>query len=283
MKAQDHTIEHINFFRHIGVTHIDVRCVDLNNKSDKPKSRLNYLIENASKLFKWLYVMNVRENRNVYIVPSVSIEKHSYIFFDDLMPVDAAPLARKYESLAVKTSEAGGYQLWIRTDEPVRKTERKLIQRYMCDDINSDPCSTDGYHSGRLAGYKNIKRGGNWVNTKPCSGAALFNTRDTLTKPDININADKIIQRHLRRPTFTPSLINPDDAITDALYKIDPDDYDTWVRVGMALHSIDKRDLWNDWSAQSTKYNQRHQSRVWNNFKGSGVTIKSLFYLAQNQ
>ena len=232
--------------------------------------------------------MNVRENRNIYIVPSTCVEKQSYIFFDDLTPHDAAPLARKYESIAIKTSVAGGYQLWIRTDDLICKTERKLIQRYMCEQVNADPCSTDGHHLGRLAGYKNIKRGGNWINVKKCSGTELFDVCDILIKPDINIDADRIIQQHLQHPSFSPSaskntLVPDDCAITDALYKIDPDDYDVWIKVGMSLHTIQRRDLWDSWSSQSHKYNEKHQNRVWGNFKGAGVSIKTLFYLAQQQ
>ena len=62
-------------------------------------------------------------------------------------------------------------------------------------------------------------------------------------------------------------------------------DYDTWLMLGMALHSTQQawaRDLWDDWSRQSGKFDARKQDRSWGSFTSDGhVTIASLFHLAK--
>jgi len=73
-----------------------------------------------------------------------------------------------------------------------------------------------------------------------------------------------------------------------ALFFIDSDERDTWLNVGMALHSYAGCglgfDLWNEWSASSSKYSYKDQLRTWNSFKrkSGGLTKLSLFKLAQD-
>ena len=82
-----------------------------------------------------------------------------------------------------------------------------------------------------------------------------------------------------------------DDRTADDLLKalpfIDSNDRDTWLSVGMALHSTgDGRayQWWMDWSATSPKFDGRDQVRVWRSFKGrglSGVSLPTVFHMAQ--
>jgi Primase C terminal 2 (PriCT-2) len=71
-----------------------------------------------------------------------------------------------------------------------------------------------------------------------------------------------------------------------ALDAIPNDDapYDTWLILGMALHSTGEswaRDLWDGWSRQSGKFDERKQDKSWGSFTSDGhVTIGSLFHLA---
>lgn len=73
-----------------------------------------------------------------------------------------------------------------------------------------------------------------------------------------------------------------------ALRKVPADDRDTWLRVGMALHSTGEPDrafqLWCEWSQSSPKYDARDQMRVWRSFRGrgiDGVTYRAIFAIAQ--
>lgn len=74
-----------------------------------------------------------------------------------------------------------------------------------------------------------------------------------------------------------------------ALQHIASDDRDTWVQIGMALHSTqagsEAFQLWDAWSQSSTKYDPVDQTRVWHSFRNrglSGVTKASIFKLAMN-
>ena len=70
--------------------------------------------------------------------------------------------------------------------------------------------------------------------------------------------------------------------VQSALKKIPADDYDTWTKIGMALHNIGQRGLWDDWSRQSEKYNERNQEQTWRSFKADGgISIGTVFALAE--
>lgn len=76
--------------------------------------------------------------------------------------------------------------------------------------------------------------------------------------------------------------------VVDALRFIDSEERDIWLRVGMALFSAnDKRGygMWCDWSANSDKYDQADQWRVWRSFRHNGanaVDLATIFFMAQN-
>lgn len=62
------------------------------------------------------------------------------------------------------------------------------------------------------------------------------------------------------------------------------DDYDTWLAVGMALHSVDDSLLrdWDTWSQQSSKYKPGVCEAKWKSFKRTGVAIGSLAHMAKS-
>jgi hypothetical protein len=62
------------------------------------------------------------------------------------------------------------------------------------------------------------------------------------------------------------------------------DDYDNWLAVGMALHSVNDSLLteWDNWSRQSSKYQADECEKKWKSFKISGkVSIGSLAHMAK--
>ncbi len=69
------------------------------------------------------------------------------------------------------------------------------------------------------------------------------------------------------------------------LEALDPhlaDDYDTWIQVGMALHSVGDDSLleeWDRWSAQSAKYKPGECHRKWRGFNSSGISLGTLAHL----
>jgi putative DNA primase/helicase len=82
---------------------------------------------------------------------------------------------------------------------------------------------------------------------------------------------------------------DPED-VKAALPFISNDLRDTWLAVGMALHSTGwdcARELWDDWSSSSPKFDAADPDKTWESYgrgyKGSKrkITIASLFHLAQ--
>lgn len=77
-----------------------------------------------------------------------------------------------------------------------------------------------------------------------------------------------------------------------ALTVWDPDEYDTWVSVGMAIKASGfSYDVWDEWSRTSSKYydegNDGLMQRKWDGFsdsEGNGnVTIRTIFWKARNE
>ena len=70
----------------------------------------------------------------------------------------------------------------------------------------------------------------------------------------------------------------------DALSSGRADDYDDWLAVGMALHSVGDDallDEWEQWSAQSGKHKPSDCQRKWRSFKKSGITLGTLGDMAK--
>lgn len=86
-------------------------------------------------------------------------------------------------------------------------------------------------------------------------------------------------------PQREPETINLDE-VRDALAYIDEDERESWITVGQALQGsglAEGREIWDDWSQQSGKFDKDDQESTWLSFKRSGLTgrgIGSLFRLA---
>ena len=73
------------------------------------------------------------------------------------------------------------------------------------------------------------------------------------------------------------------DDIAKLISHIHPDcDYDQWVNIGMAIKDAGLPfQVWDSWSSKGAKYQRAEMAHKWNSFKGSGITIGSLVYLAK--
>lgn len=96
---------------------------------------------------------------------------------------------------------------------------------------------------------------------------------------------EMLAQLHPPNVTYSFHVHTDADKIARLLQKIHPsfaDDYDWWIKVGMALKSInsDLLSAWEDWSRQSPKYKPGECQYKWNTFKKQGVSIGTLYYLA---
>lgn len=110
----------------------------------------------------WARAENVR-HADVYIRPARGIS-WPLVFLDDVLPVSAIAIARKYAALIIRTSPPGGCHVWLRCTTPLAEDERCHAQRWLASRIEADKASISGEHLGRLAGFRNWKRDGAWVN-----------------------------------------------------------------------------------------------------------------------
>lgn len=91
--------------------------------------------------------------------------------------------------------------------------------------------------------------------------------------PDEAIPEERLTKEEIQRIRF-------------ALYYINPENRDTWLQVGMALHAKSNSNqtyaLWSEWSQQSDKFDSRDQFKTWQSFKpDGGITLGTLFNLAR--
>ncbi len=110
----------------------------------------------------WARAENVRA-AEVYVRPARG-EPWPLTFLDDVPTQLARRITEKYSALAVETSPVGGCHLWLACQQPLDEPERAAAQRWLAQRTGADPASTSGEHLGRLAGFKNWKRSGAWVN-----------------------------------------------------------------------------------------------------------------------
>jgi hypothetical protein len=74
--------------------------------------------------------------------------------------------------------------------------------------------------------------------------------------------------------------------IKDILYKLPfdyCDNYNKWIKIGMILFNIttpenDYYNLWDEWSKQSNKYNEKDLKNFWKNFKTNNISLGSLVH-----
>lgn len=106
--------------------------------------------------------------------------------------------------------------------------------------------------------------------------------------------ADELLSRATERALrelereVAPTVVDlGDELVEEALNALSPDrvdDRDSWLKVGMALHSAGEHhlDTWVRWSARSLKFEDGECEKLWATFRRSGrVTIRTLVFLAK--
>ncbi len=121
------------------------------------------------------------QHADIYIRPA---RGHAWplVFVDDVVVDRAQAVARAVDALLVETSPAGGCHVWLRCDRALTEDDQRQAQRWWVARLDADPGSISGEHLGRLAGFKNWKRGGCWVSVLAASrGDRTWTVVDGLT------------------------------------------------------------------------------------------------------
>jgi hypothetical protein len=162
MRAADHTQAMLDWWAATGVDRVDLAVRRASGamlwQRDHPIARLP---------LAWARAENARQ-ADIYARPARG-RAWPLIVIDDVAVARAHAVAREVDALLVETSPQGGCHVWLRCDRALAEDERTRVQRTWIRTLGGDPASVSGEHLGRLAGFKNWKRGGCWVNVRPAT------------------------------------------------------------------------------------------------------------------
>jgi hypothetical protein len=141
------------------------------------------------------------------------------------------------------------------------------------------------YHSGRYIAVTGDKTG-NTTDIKEVSNELLKCSFEKVTNNSLvnSTQSQTHLTQSLQRAT---SKIYQDidfKEVDKALGFIPADDRQTWLDIGMALHSTKNPNAfehWSKWSAKSIKFDLADCERVWASFNSGGITIATVFYIAK--
>lgn len=157
MKARMHTQRMLDWWRAANIHQADLM---VKRAGGTTIQHANILLQEVP--LPWLKAENA-SGADIYVRPTRNLPC-PMLFLDDVHPKMAIKIATKYAILTVRTSPQGGCHLWLLTTEPLCEVKRGKAQHYLAQRVGADMASTSGEHFGRLAGMKNWKRGGVWVN-----------------------------------------------------------------------------------------------------------------------
>ena len=162
MRAKEHTLSMIGWWKAAGVSRADLVV----RRSDGAMLwHRDVGVDNLP--LPWARAENSCQGE-VFVRPARGYP-WPLVFMDDVAEPLAVRTAGKYDALVVRTSPEGGCHVWLSCSLSLGEQERQLAQRWLADRAGADIGSTSGEHLGRLAGFKNWKRGGVWVNVVEAS------------------------------------------------------------------------------------------------------------------
>lgn len=163
MRAADHTQAMLAAWLRAGVDRVDLAV-------RTPEGRMLWQQDRAvgNLPLAWLRGANAHGSE-IYIRPARGFD-WPLVFLDDVVVSVARETVARHGGLAVQTSTLGGCHLWLPLPRPLGEEDRCQVQRWLAGRLGADPASVSGEHLGRLAGFRNWKRGGAWVNVKEDAG-----------------------------------------------------------------------------------------------------------------
>jgi Protein of unknown function (DUF3631)/Primase C terminal 2 (PriCT-2)/RepB DNA-primase from phage plasmid len=194
--------------------------------------------------------------------------------FDGLYPLQP--------SMVIETSPGHYHRYWLVADDwPADEQGRvdfAAVMERMVESYGSDKNAKDICRVLRVPGFLHRKGKPHLVRIIESNGRRYSRAEIVAAFPPVERPKTTKTQ-HEWAPRD-----NDDQRIRNALQSIDPNDREAWLQCGMALkHEMQEagRPLWDDWSRQSSKYNERDQDRTWRSLKRDGVTIATVFHLAK--
>ena len=162
-------------------------------------------------------------------------------------------------SLIVETSPGHFHRYWL-TDWPADEQGRKdfaAVMERMVESYGSDKNAKDIVRVLRVPGFLHRKGDPHLVRIVEARGRRYTQDEILAAFPPVKRQEKKEPPRHEWKPQG-----DDDRRIREALDRINADERDVWLQIGMALkdeYGDSGRGLWDDWSRRSEKYNERDQ------------------------
>ena len=157
MRAREHTTLMLRWWSSVGIA-----AADLAVRRRDTTMMWHHDVPLAALPLAWARAENVGR-AEVYIRPA-RYHPWPLVILDDLTIATSQAIASKYDALVVHTSPQGGCHVWLRCSKALDEDQRHMAQQWLIQRVNADQGSSSGEHLGRLAGFKNWKRRGAWVN-----------------------------------------------------------------------------------------------------------------------
>jgi Primase C terminal 2 (PriCT-2)/RepB DNA-primase from phage plasmid len=163
--------------------------------------------------------------------------------------------------------------------------DHRAIEERMIESYGSDPNAKDLSRVLRVPGFLHRKDRNNPHLVRIVASPGWRYPRQQIVEAFPSVERSR--QTNAKTNGAAPGRgAGEDQRIRDALFSIDATERHVWLTMGMAIeaHYGDAgRSLWDEWSLTAMdKYNERDQDRTWRSFKGSGVTIATLFHYAKH-
>ena len=189
----------------------------------------------------------------------------------------AFPLA---PSMIIESSPGHFHRYWLVADTwPVDAQGRAdfaAVMERMVESYGSDKSAKDISRVLRVPGFLHRKADPFMVRIVEATGRRY-------SRADIIAAFPRVEREQKPHKEWKPQGAE-DQRIRDALNSVNADDRDLWLQCGMALkdHYGDSgRPLWDQWSRQSEKFDERDQIKTWRSFRRNGIGIGSLFHHAK--
>ena len=223
----------------------------------------------------------VRKRENVKAIKAFFADFDGGVTLDQIKALALPP------QFITETSPEHYHALWRVKDCPI--DQYSAIQKALAKKLGSDQNVSDVTRAMRLAGTINRKH------SKPHLVRIVFSAKGKTAAAipvrtfceAFGIDLVKKAAPAIPAPVL---LADPTQDITDvklALTKIPARERQTWLMVGMALHSFlptnEGKALWDEWSRTAADtYDEVDQNRTWGAFKpNGGVGRGTIFYLAK--
>ena len=200
---------------------------------------------------------------------------------DDEGFTGAFPIA---PSIVVRSSPGKFQRYWIA--DGLTPDLHQAIMRRLVKDFGADAGASDLVRVLRLPGFCHMKNP-----EQPHLVELIEANGRVYTADEIRAAFPPIWPEPVKPEPFNRSAFNLNEfgRLLAALSCIPADDREVWYRVGAALrleYGEAARNLWDGWSATSSKFNAKDQERAWLSFKrdaGKTCTLGTVFHWARSK